>query len=261
MNSIKSLVKTVLVSAGLNVSKHGLGLKNSASPVELRPEETEFLKYLIKNRLTMVSQERMWATMFACKYVVEQNILGDFVECGVWRGGNALIAASIFKWYGSDKRVFLFDTFKGMTEPDENDVAIKNGQPAMKKYVENKKDDRSEWCYASIQDVRKNFSDLGLLNDNVVFVEGDVCETLANKNNLPSEISVLRLDTDWYESTKAELEILYPRLSVGGTIIIDDYGHWSGARKATEEYFAKYGPRPLLNYTDHTGRIGVKFVH
>ena len=85
--------------------------------------------------------------------------------------------------------------------------------------------------------------------------KGDVLSTLAVPDNLPLKIAVLRLDTDWYESTRMELETLYPRLSVDGVIMIDDYGHWTGARRAVDEYFAR-GQRPLLQYTDATGRAG-----
>lgn len=94
------------------------------------------------------------------------------------------------------------------------------------------------------------------------FVKGDVATTLRDETNLPSLISVLRLDTDWHDSTLAELQTLYPRLSVGGSLLIDDFGYWDGARKAVEDYFATLPPRvrPLLHYTDYTGRMGVKIA-
>jgi O-methyltransferase len=76
--------------------------------------------------------------------------------------------------------------------------------------------------------------------------------------SVPEQIALLRLDTDWYESTKCELEILFPRLVKGGVIIIDDYGCWQGARKAVDEYFNKNNIAILLNRMDDTGRIGIK---
>lgn len=89
------------------------------------------------------------------------------------------------------------------------------------------------------------------------FVIGPVEETLITK--VPERIALLRLDTDWYESTRAELEYLYPRLVVGGVLIVDDYGHWKGARKAVDEYFAALGnDAPLLNRLDYTGRMAVR---
>jgi predicted O-methyltransferase YrrM len=87
-------------------------------------------------------------------------------------------------------------------------------------------------------------------------VEGDVLETLPAQ--APAMLSVLRLDTDWYVSTKHELEQLYPRLLPGGVLIVDDYGYWRGARKATDDYFQTLHARPLLHRIDYTGRICVK---
>ena len=108
-----------------------------------------------------------------------------------------------------------------------------------------------------MNDVKTSLHNLDLLDSDINFVEGDVCSTL-NKDNLPDLISVLRLDTDWYESTKKELEVLYPRLEIGGVLIIDDYGNWAGSKKATDEYFEINGGRPFLQYIDSTGRSGVK---
>jgi len=126
-------------------------------------------------------------------------------------------------------------------------------------YIAHQKETHNEWCYASLADVRRTFSDLNLLGSNIEFVEGDVVETLKNELNSPATISVLRLDTDWHESTRAELAVLYPRLSPGGVMIIDDYGHWGGAKKAVDED-VENRPRPLLQYTDYTGRMGVKLA-
>ena len=133
---------------------------------------------------------------------------------------------------------------------------VSGGVKAKERYVQSLRGDHSEWCYASLDEVKANFRARGLLSQ-AVFVEGDVLKTLKDRSNLPERISVLRLDTDWYESTRAELEVLYPRLQVGGVIIVDDYGYWGGAKKAVDEYFTKH-PKPLLHYVDHTGRMGVK---
>jgi O-methyltransferase len=89
-------------------------------------------------------------------------------------------------------------------------------------------------------------------------VPGRVEETLAF--DLPDQIALLRLDTDWYESTKVSLEQLYPRLVPGGVLIIDDYGHWQGCRKAVDDYFYKTDQKILLQRIDYTGRIGIKTV-
>jgi hypothetical protein len=229
-------------------------LEDPDLPVEFTDRDRENFNYIWSHRLTMVAAERLIATIMACKHALLLD--GDFVECGVWRGGNALAAKMVFEHYGSDKRVWLFDTFGGMTEPSDMDRTA-NGEPAIDKFLASQRIDRNEWCYASLEDVAANFREAGVDLAGVRFVEGDVLETL--KLDLPERISVLRLDTDWYESTKAELEALYPNLIVGGVLLIDDYGHWDGARRAVEEYFAKVA-RPLLHYTDETGRSGVKVV-
>lgn len=254
---LKKIIKNSLKIAGLEIRRTRPIFFDAPMPVELSPTEREIVEYIINERLTMVSKERLYTTVMACKHALERDIEGDFVECGVWRGGNAMAAAEVFKLYKSDKSVWLFDTFLGMTAPTESDVRASDGESAQKQYISKQKETHNEWCFASIDDVRRNFMNRGLTS-NINFIQGDVCKTL-NMRILPNKISVLRLDTDWYESTKIELEVLYPKLSIGGCLIIDDYGHWSGSQKATDEYFEKNKNRPFLQYTDSTGRVGVKF--
>lgn len=249
-------VQRVLNAFGMEVRR--IAIQQNEAPVELSPQELKLVERIRNDELSMTSIQRLWATLMACKHVVSQNIAGDFVECGVWRGGNALIAAALFDMYKVTKNIFLFDTFEGMTIPTEKDVKASNSQSAMNEYLRSQRETHNDWCYASLDDVKNNFSKFGLMNERVVFVKGDVCETLNSAENLPEKISVLRLDTDWYESTKRELEVLYPRVSAGGVLIIDDYGHWAGAKRAVDEYFAQNGNRPFLQYIDYTGRLAVK---
>jgi predicted O-methyltransferase YrrM len=124
------------------------------------------------------------------------------------------------------------------------------------KLDKNEKWSSNVWAYASIDDVKTNFSNFGLLSTNVKFVEGDVLQTL--DQTIPDKISVLRLDTDWYESTKKEMETLYKKIVPHGVIMIDDYGHWGGSKKAVDEYFNENNNRPFLQYIDYTGRLGIK---
>lgn len=257
MNIFKQSVKTALSLVGLDIRRSSNRRKNV--PVEFTNEEKDLFSYVKEKNLSMASDERLFTTMMACKHALERGIEGDFVECGVWRGGNALLAAGIFKLHGSTQKVYLFDTFEGMTEPTIHDKETQTDKKAVSEFNENQKTPGQHWYFALIEEVKNNFSRAKLLRDNIIFVKGDVLKTLDNGSNLPSRISVLRLDTDWYESTKKELEVLYPKVGLGGVLIIDDYGHWSGARKATDEYFHKYGKRPFLQYTDYTGRVGVKF--
>ncbi len=206
----------------------------------------------------MTSVARLVNTLKSCKYVVENNISGDFVECGVWRGGNGILAKLLFEELDSHRRVWMYDTFEGMTAPTNYDVSSQTKINAIKKFEDTKKDTYSEWCYASLEDVQNNCLNSNLRLDELKFIKGDVSKTLYVKDNLPSNISILRLDTDWYESTKCELEVLYPILNVGGVLIIDDYGHWEGARKAVDDYFAETDFKPLFNVTDYTGRSAIK---
>jgi O-methyltransferase len=248
-------MKKLLTTLGLGKRTAGRRASALAFPVECDEGDRAILAHVLEAGLTMVSQERLFTTLMACKHACEAGLEGDFVECGVWRGGNAMVAADVFRRAHQPRHCWLFDTFAGMTEPTEADTR-RNGEGARETYLSKQRSDHNEWCYASLEDVQESFRLAGL-TQNVHCVKGDVLQTLADPQNLPAKISVLRLDTDWYESTKVELETLYPRLVPGGILIIDDYGHWQGAKKAVDEYFAGV-PRPFLQYTDATGRVGVK---
>lgn len=212
---------------------------------------------------TMTSKEIMFSTFQAAQYVARRNIPGDLVECGVWRGGSALLAAltlretppgpARFPGFGRKRRrTWLYDTFTGMTAPTDQDVDLIGGRAA--DYMAAHGDD-GRWCYANEADVRAVFAAEGFTKKDIKLIKGDVCETLKEKR--PKRISLLRLDTDWYESTKAELELLYPLLSPGGVLIIDDYGHWQGAREAVDEYFSTH-PAPLLHRIGYAVRVAIK---
>jgi predicted O-methyltransferase YrrM len=205
---------------------------------------------------TMTSPERIMALCEAVKYVAARGIAGDIVECGVWRGGSSMAAALMLAALGkSDRDLYLFDTFEGMSAPGENDRRARDAADAAK-LLETSKRDEKIWCYSPLDEVRTNLASTGYPAERVRFVQGKVEDTLPGA--APDQIAILRLDTDWYESTRHELEHLFPRLSVGGVLIIDDYGAWEGARRAVDEYFERTGAAILLNRIDETGRIGVK---
>lgn len=203
---------------------------------------------------TMTSVERMFALYQSIHYIVHKNLPGDFVECGVWKGGSAMIIGLTLKKLGvTDRRIYMYDTYEGMSEPTDNDKDI-FGNPAEKLL---KSSDKSAeiWCYSTLEEVKGNMQRTGYPVNNIILVKGKVEETIPG--TLPGTIALLRLDTDWYESTLHELKYLYPLVSSQGVLIIDDYGHWKGARKAVDEYFAS-GEKILLNRIDYTGRIAVK---
>jgi O-methyltransferase len=226
-------------------------------PAEFDDADRSVFDYVLSNNLTMVGRERLIATLLACKHVCSAGIEGDFVECGVWRGGNSLVAADVFDRMMTKKRVYLFDTFAGMTEPAEIDERIGVPHASHPTFVANQRKSHNEWCYAPLEEVAATFRKRGLLN-RAQFIKGDVTRTLDDDEHLPTKIAVLRLDTDWYASTRKELETLWPRLQPGGVLMIDDYGYWRGSKEAVDEYFA--GPhKPYLHYIDQSGRLAIKY--
>jgi O-methyltransferase len=207
---------------------------------------------------TMTSIERLYALNKAVKYVIDSKIPGDFVECGVWKGGSIMaIAYTLMEMGVMDRKIFLYDTFSGMTKPNENDSVMGNKNHSLKnEWAEKQKVEHNEWAYSALPDVKNNVFSTGYPKDNFIFVEGKVEDTLPR--TMPSRIALLRLDTDWYESTKHELVNLFPAIVHCGVLIIDDYGWCAGSKKATDDYFSNTNTKVLLNRIDWTGRIGVK---
>jgi O-methyltransferase len=203
---------------------------------------------------TMTSIERLWAMWQAVNHIADTKAPGDIVECGVWKGGNLALAGMICEARGLDRTIYGYDTYAGMSNPSDKDM-LRSGQSVVERFEKLDRGDHNEWCYSPIDEVRANIA-RSTKYDRYRFVVGKCEETLRDPANLPERIAVLRLDTDWYESTKAELEQLYPRVIPGGIVIFDDYGHWGGARQAVDEYFA--GTPVLLTRIDYTGRLLVK---
>jgi O-methyltransferase len=213
---------------------------------------------------TLTSPERLVALMDATAYVVRRGVRGALVECGVWRGGSVLAMIDTLQRLGvSDREIFLYDTFEGMTRPGDFDNSpFEQDESALATWSREQSEGRRPWDWAfgsevfSLEQVKQLIYATGYPRDLVRFVAGPVEATLPDQ--APAEISLLRLDTDWYESTRHELLHLYPRLSDGGVLIIDDYGHWEGARRAVDDYFSTEAHPLLLARVDYTGRMGVK---
>jgi O-methyltransferase len=205
---------------------------------------------------TMTSNERISALCHAVRYVARSNISGDIVECGVWRGGSMMAAAMTLLSERETRTLHLYDTFEGMPPPTAIDRAIKAEGKLASAILEESDKSSVFWGYAAFDEVQANLESTGYPRDRVRLIRGLVEETIPK--TAPERISVLRLDTDWYESTKCELINLYPRLSVGGVLIIDDYGFWEGAQKATDEYIRERQLPILLQRIDSEGRIAVK---
>ena len=202
---------------------------------------------------TMTSPERIVSLIRAINYVEDNNIEGSIVECGVWKGGSMMAALLALKT--NNRSIYLYDTFEGMSEPTKEDNSYKN-ESAQKAYLT--KDDywkRIE-CHSSLNEVENNIYKTNYPKDKISFIQGKVEETIPK--TIPDKIAILRLDTDWYESTMHEMVYLFPKLVKGGVVIIDDYGHWKGCKKAVDEYLLKQNIKLFLNRVDYTCRIGVK---
>ena len=212
---------------------------------------------------TMTTRERLVALIDAVRYVVKRDIPGDFAECGVWRGGSVLAVIATLQELGVDDRdIHLFDTFEGMTAPTEHDTSAVGDAPAVETWNEAQQSGERAWNglfdarHFNEDAVRETLLATGYPEERLHFIRGPVEETLPD--HTPDALALLRLDTDWYESTKAEMEHMYPRLAQGGVLIIDDYGHWEGARRAVDEYLAAHDITLLLSRIDYTGRIALK---
>jgi O-methyltransferase len=206
---------------------------------------------------TMTSIERMYALRKAVEYIVNSKLPGDIVECGVWKGGSAmLIAYTLLQMGESTRRIYLYDTFCGMVEPTKNDYLLSDGTTARSQMRKRGKKTFANWCFSPLSEVRDNLFSTGYPENKLIFVKGKVEQSIPR--TMPSRIALLRLDTDWYESTKHELVHLFPLLAEKGVLLIDDYGYWAGQTKAVEEYLATNKITILLNRIDSGGRIGIK---
>ena len=205
---------------------------------------------------TMTSVARIADTCAAVEYVVGNEIPGDIVECGVWRGGSMMAIALTLQRLGvRDRDLYLFDTFTGMPRPTDPVIA-RGGMRAQDEWGQTEREHGNLWAYAAAEGVEQALRSTGYDDRHVHLVKGLVEETIPDR--APGQISVLRLDTDWYESTRHELVHLFPRLAAGGVLILDDYGYWDGVRKATDEYLHENDIRIMLHRSDVSGRIGVK---
>lgn len=215
----------------------------------------------VASPLTMTSPERVYALLGAVGYIVANDVPGAVLECGVWKGGSMIAAATRLLQLGQDSRdLYLFDTYDGMPAPTHLDADL-HGVPAEALLAGTSRDSAVDgepnlWCYAGVEAVKASLESSGYPPERCHYVVGRVEDTVPGE--APTEIALLRLDTDWYESTRHELEHLYDRLMPGGVLLIDDYGHWLGARRATDDFFNTRGIHPLLHRIDYTGRLHVK---
>ncbi len=227
--------------------------RTHAFPLDFEEADIELCRRV--GPFTMTTPARIYALVRAVEYVSARAIPGALVECGVWRGGSMMaVALTLLRLGVTDRELYLYDTFTGMTEPSDEDVKPSGERAA--DLLASEGPDSDIWAIASLDQVREAVLSVGYPEERIHFVQGPVQETLPAR--APDDIALLRLDTDWYSSTKHELVHLYPRLARGGVLILDDYAHWQGARRATDEYMSENGVTLLLNRIDNTARIAVK---
>ena len=246
---MKKLIQKLIANAGYDI------VKISKNPFKDLDKEFNQI-YKAASSFSMTSPERMYAAYQAAKYITQNNIPGDVVECGTWKGGSAMICALTLLHFNSKQRkIYLYDTYEGMSNPTEKDVSL-DEMSAFKNWNKINKKEEKIFCYSPLEEVKQNVFSTGYPSENFIFVKGKVEDTIPE--TVPEKIALLRLDTDWYESTYHEMKHLYHKLSKQGVLIVDDYGHWKGAKDAVDQFFEEINLKPLLNRIDYTGRIMIK---
>jgi O-methyltransferase len=252
-----------LVEQGRTVIQSpGQPVKNYKDIVLENPDDRAYVEILKKvSPYTMTGSdglETTYALFQAVRYIVQNNIPGDMVECGVWRGGSMMLIAYALRHFGdTSRRLYLYDTYAGMTEPDDIDIDY-DGR-AMKPLWAQITGQKMQMGFGgSLEQVKANMQLTGYPDRRMHFVEGDVLQTVPGHS--PSRIAVLRLDTDWYKSTLHELKHFYDLIVPHGVLIVDDYGWCRGARRATDEFFHDQPFKPMMHRVDQGPRIAIKPV-
>jgi len=248
---MKKIVKAALVRAGWELGR--TSDREEQALADLSAADREIVARVAP--YTMTSLERRASLLGAVDHLVRHSIAGDIVECGVWRGGSMMaIALALIARGDTSRDLYLYDTFEGMSEPTEAD-RDPYGESAEARLARSERGE-AVWAVAGLDDVQANLASTGYPRERIHYIQGKVEDTIPG--TLPDRIALLRLDTDWYASTRHELTHLYPRLARHGVLIIDDYGHWQGARQAVDEYFAGSEQPVFLHRVDYTARLVVK---
>lgn len=183
----------------------------------------------------MVSEERLDSAISAVQSVNAEGVEGCLVECGTWKCGVLGLMSIVDASLGGGRQVHGFDSFAGLPAPKSID-----GHEAQ------------TWTSRLRVDVDQAQENLKVMGAHAILHKGFFEDTLRSSRNELGKIAVLRLDGDWYESTMTALDALYDLVSPGGFVIIDDYGHWKGCKKATDEFRILHGIKDEINHTDYT---------
>ncbi|MBV8832104.1 MAG: class I SAM-dependent methyltransferase [Hyphomicrobiales bacterium] len=253
-DSIRGRLNRALLRAAQRVAPSSIQSADVTRDKHNLDDETITLWGRVKSR-TMTSILRIDALRTAIEFVHANSIAGDIVECGVWRGGSMMAAGLTLLRLGSTRPLWLYDTFAGMPPPEKVDVDFM-GRSAADLLASEVPDTSLIWAKSTLEDVKAGLAGTNYPATQIKYVVGPVESTIPA--NIPDKISLLRLDTDWFSSTYHELVHLWPRITQGGILILDDYGYWAGAKKAVDQYFGERGIHPLLHRIDETGRLIIK---
>lgn len=191
---------------------------------------------------TMIGRRRLDNIQSCVEEVIKEKVPGDFIETGVWRGGACIFMRGLLEAYcDRNRKVYVADSFQGLPKPDEEKYFYDKGSVFHKNLL----------MAVSLKQVKENFEKYNLLDDQVVFLPGWFKDTLPTAPI--DKLSILRLDGDMYGSTMEAIEALYPKLSVGGFCIVDDYGAIEGCRRAIDDYRARKNIEDKIQIVDWTG--------
>ena len=247
---IKNLLRSLLKNVGYEIRKYPRCIDPAV--------EKEFKELYGKLEMKSgQSWQRFYSLYKALIHITENNIPGDIVECGVYKGASLVVAGHVLKALNDTRRkIYLYDTFEGMLEAGSHDVLVGSGKDAKEMLSEMGMEKWGDWCRGDLDEVQKNVWKTGYPKDQFVFVKGKVEDTIPK--TIPGKIALLRVDVDWLEPTYHALTHLFPRLCRNGVLILDDYGHWEGAKKAVDRYFTENKTGMMLHRIDYSGRIGIK---
>jgi hypothetical protein len=245
MPRFKRAIKRAVRRVGFDLVRHEL-------PRDFDEELAATIR--VVQRFTMTTPELLEALVRSVRWICDNGIAGAVVECGVWRGGSMMAVARTLLEHGDLRELYLFDTFSGMTAPGPNDLRSdgKTAHEALSIDVPGAAS-IADFARADLTEVKRNMATTAYPPDRIRYIKGNVEDTIPSQ--APPRIALLRLDTDWYESTRHELKHLFPLVSHGGIVIVDDYGAWKGARKAVDEYLAKLDSPLMLHRIDFSGRL------
>tara|TARA_B100000795_G_C22767322_1_gene426268 strand:- start:18 stop:806 length:789 start_codon:yes stop_codon:yes gene_type:complete len=252
-NYLTLLIKKILAYFKIGIVRtNGILERRKNLIVECQEEDEQNIKLALN--FALAAKPNLWSIIQSINYIAENSIDGDLVECGVFKGGSLGLISLYAQKHLLKSNIYGYDTFdKGFL----NDTLSKNDYTVKGMQVKSKDFESPNNFYPSKKNVEDNLKKFSLNEKYFPFlIQGNILETLKNKNKIPSKISFLRLDTDLYLTTKYQLEVLYPRLQIGGVLHIDDYGFCPGVRKAVDEYFLN--KKIWLHRVDLSCRLMIK---